>query len=393
MFENIPRDVLNRYISFHTTPLNEKTPGISFLMNYFNNEFLDSNVLLCAPLHVVLKITSNCNLNCLHCSQKPQSNKALHGHMSNWRSIVDSIVDLGVIYVSITGGEPMLHPEFKQIVAYIKEKGLIISILTNGILLDEDTAHFLSTVLDRRHDAIRISLDDIYDNFSKIRTGGNFGLLTENITKLKQCGIKIQAAMVINNMNYKNMSDVYLFCINHGIGYIRFMTLFKHNLTSLENVSDLELLMEFDKVLNHHKDNSDKIVITSDPLPLVYTLLEWLEGNDPLLYSQLTVGKYMCPAGVVSCEVGEQGNVYPCSYLDMDEFIIGNIQETNFTELWQTSSLWLNFRDRTPKNDTCQNCKQVNYCFGGCPASSFYKNNKFGDGDRNCYIINSKCTT
>lgn len=388
MFEMISEDILLRYFKFQTTPFPKKGKTISFLMHYFNRQYNSNNILLSYPLHIVMKITDMCNLKCLHCSQKNKYRESSILYMEKWKEIIDIVSENNVASISVTGGEPFLHPNIMNIIKHIKSKQIGISLLTNGLLLDDGMIDFLSIVLNKKTDVIKISIDDIYDNYTRFRNGADFDILIQNICKLKKKNIPIQATMVVTDINFTHMIDVYLFCIEHKIDTIRFMPLFEHEMSDLKCAKDDELLLEFDKILSHYYACNDDIAIISDPLPLSYSLLTWLEETQPSIYKKLSIDKFVCPAGVVSCEIDENGFVYPCSYLNMEELVIGNILDEDFRDKWKNSVKWKSFRNRNPNNEVCLGCKQKSNCLGGCPASSFYKSGKFGTGDRNCFLIN-----
>jgi len=54
--------------------------------------------------------------------------------------ILDEVADAGCLWLLITGGEPLLRPDFRDIYMYAKRKGFLITLFTNGTLLDADIA-------------------------------------------------------------------------------------------------------------------------------------------------------------------------------------------------------------------------------------------------------------
>lgn len=83
-----------------------------------------------------LHILEACNFRCLHCFSKFGTKKLLP--VTDWMKIVDNcIAGADVHEFNIAGGEPMLYPGLIELVKYIRNKGVKISLITNGSLMDE----------------------------------------------------------------------------------------------------------------------------------------------------------------------------------------------------------------------------------------------------------------
>ncbi len=98
------------------------------------------------PKQVTFAITSHCNMVCTTCSfPEIPNDKRRHVSLKDAKYAIDFLVDNGVRMISITGGEPLLHPHFLDICEHITERGIMISyISTNGTLLTENIAAELS---------------------------------------------------------------------------------------------------------------------------------------------------------------------------------------------------------------------------------------------------------
>lgn len=99
------------------------------------------------PLSGSFELTCRCNLRCVHCyigakrSQPPSQPELSTGEI---RAILDQLADAGTLWLLLTGGEPLLRPDFQEIYAYARHKGLILSLFTNGTLLTPQMADFLA---------------------------------------------------------------------------------------------------------------------------------------------------------------------------------------------------------------------------------------------------------
>ena len=119
---------------------NFKVPTISY--RDFTNTFCDKVQARGKPLVGQLEITFHCNLRCVHCYVvEDQSKEELT--FSEITSILDQIHQEGCLWLSFTGGEPLLRDDFLDIYTYAVKKGFLMNILTNGTLITTEIADYL----------------------------------------------------------------------------------------------------------------------------------------------------------------------------------------------------------------------------------------------------------
>lgn len=86
-----------------------------------------------------LEVTGRCNNNCRHCYiNLPENDADARDHelsLAQIKDIADQAVDLGAVWCLITGGEPLLRDDFEDMYLYLKKKGLLVSVFTNGTLI------------------------------------------------------------------------------------------------------------------------------------------------------------------------------------------------------------------------------------------------------------------
>ena len=93
-----------------------------------------------APLYVAWQVTNECNLACLHCIEESGPGKAFHDELTDDQvfDVLRQIMDDEVPYLSFSGGEPMMHPHFFDMVEYVCARGVQLKIETNGHYLTPD---------------------------------------------------------------------------------------------------------------------------------------------------------------------------------------------------------------------------------------------------------------
>ncbi|MDA3800211.1 MAG: radical SAM protein [Kiritimatiellae bacterium] len=172
------------------------------------------------PIYGSFEITHRCCFDCVHCFLGPV--KATQEIIDNELStdeifkIIDDIVDAGCLKFLITGGEPLLRPDFKDVYVYAKKKGLILTLFTNGMLIDEDMADFLK---EWPPDTIEISLYGACDETYKKVTGvdGAYTKIVDTLKLLKERNLHVNLKTVIMTIN----SDEYfqLMELSKNLGY------------------------------------------------------------------------------------------------------------------------------------------------------------------------------
>jgi radical SAM protein with 4Fe4S-binding SPASM domain len=95
------------------------------------------------PMVGQFELTHRCNLRCRHCYIVRDATRAELTHEEICR-IIDEIHKEGCLWLCLTGGEPLMREDFLDIYSYAYQKGFIITVFTNGTLLDEKTAKYLS---------------------------------------------------------------------------------------------------------------------------------------------------------------------------------------------------------------------------------------------------------
>ena len=124
------------------------------------------------PLIAHLELTHACTWHCRFCSNPPGRHPELDGDA--WLAVLDDLRRLGALFVVLTGGEPLLHPDFAQIARGIGERHLAFRLLTNGSLVDEDAAALLGEL---RPLSVELSLHGATaaTHDGTTRTPGSFG--------------------------------------------------------------------------------------------------------------------------------------------------------------------------------------------------------------------------
>jgi MoaA/NifB/PqqE/SkfB family radical SAM enzyme len=147
---------------------------------------------LASPLYVAWQITNECNLACLHCIEESGPGKAFPDELGRDQTlaVIDQLMDSQVPYMSFSGGEPMLHPHFFEMVARVTARGSQLKIETNGHYLTPENCARLK---DLGVKAVQVSLDGATSaTFGRMRVRGEFDRTIAGIRSLAAAGVPIE---------------------------------------------------------------------------------------------------------------------------------------------------------------------------------------------------------
>lgn len=142
-------------------------------------ESYKTNEILPFPLHVIIEVSSLCNLKCSFCNREVMTRPQKNMDMETFKKVVDECAENRVHSLSLYClGEPFLNPDLREMIIYAKGKGIpYVDVSTNGM---KDMTSVVGTGLDE----IIVSLDGFKETHEKLRKGADFDLIVYNLSKL-----------------------------------------------------------------------------------------------------------------------------------------------------------------------------------------------------------------
>ena len=151
------------------------------------------------PISGSFELTPLCNLDCKMCYvhlQREQLRGAELLTAAQWRSIMQQAYGAGMLYANLTGGECLTYPGFRELYLFLRERGVEVSILSNGLLMDAEMAEFLKQ---NPPAEIQITLygasEEAYERVTGRRA---FGRVLENLRRLKEAELPLHVAVTPN---------------------------------------------------------------------------------------------------------------------------------------------------------------------------------------------------
>lgn len=158
------------------------------------------------PINAILELTPLCNMNCDMCfvrlSPEEMEQKGRLRSAEEWIALGKDMQAAGTMFVLLTGGEPLLHPEFKEIYVALKRMGMILTINTNGTLIDEQWADFFTMYPPRRINITLYGKDEYtYKELCHYQGGYEKTLNAIKLLQKRNISVKINGSITPSNVN------------------------------------------------------------------------------------------------------------------------------------------------------------------------------------------------
>ncbi|MCM8819610.1 MAG: SynChlorMet cassette radical SAM/SPASM protein ScmF [Candidatus Omnitrophica bacterium] len=322
-------------------------------------------------ISIYFYITDGCNLACRHCWIEPVYNSENFRSLSVdlFKKIIDEAKPLGLKGVKLTGGEPLLHPQIKEILRIIKESNLRLVIETNGILCSPDMVRVIKDASENVF--ISVSLDGAYPETHEWLRGvkGSFSGAIEGIKNLVKEGIRPQIIMTLIRRNKEEIKDLIVLAEELGASSIKFNVMQPHarakKLYEQGEALSVEELIEIGKKIESGEIKSKKLWLFFHQ-PMAFRPLRNMFGRDGRgcgvcmiknIIGVLSDGSYSI------CGIGET----------IPELIFGNAEIHNLEDIWYNASLLNEIREGLPNRleGVCQKCLMKFMCMGKCIAQNY----------------------
>ena len=311
------------------------------------------------PLDASIDLTYRCNNKCVHCycNLPEKYGQAIKGELSTIevKKLLDDVASMGSLWLLITGGEPLLREDFGEIYLHAKKKGFIITLFTNGTLIDDKTAGLLS---EYPPFAVEISLygatKETYEKVSRVK--GSYEKCLEGISKIIKAG---------TTLKLKTMA----------------LTINQHEIEAMDVMArKLGCEFRFDATIQKRIDNnmfsapgkyriSPVEVVNLDRM-FPKRMEEWQRFCDKFVKGAVTSDRlYQCGAGLGTIHIDPYGMAKGCMMMAKDGF---SIRKHDVKWIWDKGILSV-INQKKDFSMPCDECHLLNLC-GQCASWSIVEN-------------------
>ena len=294
-----------------------------------------------------IELTSRCNERCVHC-YIPHESKLYDIDPALFYGTLDQCREMGLLNITLSGGEPMLHPRFTEFLRKAKEYDFAINILSNLTLLNDE---IIAEMKANRLSSVQVSLysmkAEIHDEIT--RMPGSFEKTKSAILKLIENDIPLQISCPTMKQNKNCYVDVMKWARDH----------------KCRATTDYIMMARFDGVT----DNLDNRLSVGETEKIINDIIE----NDPDYQNEILGADIdaaderdisddmVCGVCINTMCMVANGNVFPCP--GWQSYVCGNIKETPLREIWENSPEVKRLREIRKRDfPMCVNCPDKNFC-------------------------------
>ena len=317
------------------------------------------------PVNAVWELTLRCDLACRHCSSRAGRARPDELTTSEALDVVRQMADLGVLEVTLIGGEAYLHEGWTDIVRAIRDRGMECTMVTGGRGLTPERAR---AARDAGMMSVSVSVDGLPPTHDALRgVAGSFDAALRAMENLAREGVQVSANTQIGRRNRRELAGVF----EHVAGAGAHSWQLQITVAGGRVVDDPALLLEPYHLLEvmpsvaRLKPRADALDVRIWPgnnLGYYGPFESLLRGHSPL------GRKGSCPAGRSVLGVEANGAVKGCPSLPSASYVGGNVRDDGLRDIWERAYPLRFTRDprRGELWGYCAGCYYADDCLGGC---------------------------
>jgi len=312
------------------------------------------------PLEVGFELTWRCNQRCLFCYQYPPGKDELS--TKEVKNIIDQLSACGALFISFTGGEPLLREDFWQIAGYARDRNFALQLQTNGTLIDKSAAKKLKRL---NFYAVNISLLGASAKTHDLLAGlkGSFKSVLKAIEYLKKENVRVELRTTITRENFNERKDIENLADDLGVKVYFSSIIYPRadgKKTPLKHrISDTQLKNFYNYVFSGKTRRNIAIKAKNTATPFL-----------------------LCLLGRTCCAINARGEVNPCGAVPLN---MGSLRENSFSEIWQNADLLKKIRYATKEDlKECLGCNLSPFCMRCSGLSFSEKGDIFSSSTESC---------
>ena len=329
------------------------------------------------PDHLYIEITDQCNLRCKHCylSAGPDGSRMIEGALI--QKALANYAEIGGHSVAFSGGEPLLHPDLLNFVAFAGLQGLHATVVTNGTLLQEPVDEFLlncgATL------AISVEGPDA-ETHDAIRGAGSFKQVIAMLDRIMARGA--QDSLIIcftpTRQNVHTLFSLAAWLSRNGYRRL-YISLLEERGRELGN----KLALSLDHIGRVQLLTQLSLLLTATDLNI-----EIDAGHLRYFFNRLLYGTADRDPMESTLRISPSGQVYLTAYIDDAQFSLGNLNEKSLLACWQTGRYHNLLKEAEKRGECrlpeCKNCYYWHVCAGGNPVRAYAMHGTFSLPDDLC---------
>jgi radical SAM protein with 4Fe4S-binding SPASM domain len=330
------------------------------------------------PIYAVWEITLRCDLACRHCGSRAGAARPDELSTAECLDLVRQMAGLGVLEVTLIGGEAYLRDDWLEIVRTIRAHGMVCSITTGGRGFTLERAHAAKRA---GLGGLSISIDGRSETHDRLRgVKGSHASALQAMENARAAGLPFSVNTQINRLSMHELPDILERMIDRGA----------HSWQLQLTVAMGRAVDEWEVLLQPHD-----LLHVFPLLDQLHTRCEevgiqiWPGNNlgyfgpyEHKLRGKLPAGHGgSCGAGRSTLGIEANGAIKGCPSLPSEAWVGGNVRDASLRDIWQRATPLRYTRDRTHADlwGYCAGCYYADVCRAGCTWTSFVLSGKPGN--------------
>lgn len=321
------------------------------------------------PETCVWELTTECNLSCRHCASSC-TEKGRKDELSKEEAAkaAEQIADLGVKWVSLTGGELFTSKVWYPAAKLLKKRGVHVHMITNGTLICDNV---IQKIKDADVSMVSVSLDGTKEIHDFIRGDGVYDSAYQGMKKMQKAGIRTGCITSVMKQNLSVLKELKEELIRDRVQRWQIqmavpegnMRLYQDSL--LEPAQMTELI---DMAYEMSLDGRIHIILPDNVGYYTKKEMPLRQYGD----HGCRVWKG-CNAGIRSFGILSNGDVVGCTSMRGNMFAEGNLLSRSLKEIWEDpdSFLWRRRLTKEMLGKKCSGCIYASMCLGGCSNTRY----------------------
>ena len=285
----------------------------------------------------LLELTYRCNLDCVFC----YNDVGLKGQplsRERYFELLEELAELGVLHLTLSGGEPLAHPDFFALGARAKELGFVVRVKSNGHALRANLARRLRDEVDPYKVEVSLHGADAATHDRQTRVPGSFERLLSNLEGLNELGIRFQINSTLTAWNEDQVAGLYAIADRLGAHLQIDPEVTRKDdgdrapLSLRASRDGIARLYAFQLERSRAESANDSGEGSANSVPTIVRQGDAIAP--PATGAAGSVSGKFCGAGSANVCVDPYGNVYPCVQWRRP---VGNLHQDSLAEIWANS--------------------------------------------------------
>ncbi|HJM60176.1 MAG TPA: pyrroloquinoline quinone biosynthesis protein PqqE [Alphaproteobacteria bacterium] len=327
------------------------------------------------PYAVLMELSHRCPLQCPYCTNPIDLERA-SGELTTeeWKRVMDEAVDMGVLHVHFSGGEPTVRKDLEELIEHAAKLGLYSNLITSGVLLNEARVQcFAEFGLDH----VQISFQDTTSEVGDWVAGydGAHEKKQQVARWVRDVGMPLTVNAVMHRHNLHHLEEMIQMAVDLDAERIEVAQVQYYAWAFRNRIAFLPTREQLDKAVEIVEEARKRL---KGVLAFDFVV--------PDYYAQRPKS-CMGGWGRQFINISPSGKVLPCHAAEvLPDLEFDSVHQKPLGWIWENSEAFEHFRGTTWMPEPCQSCDRKEIDWGGCRCQAYMLTGNAAATDPTCVL-------